>query len=323
MGSFNQTCALSNLPINCGDHLRWLLLIESPYGTRNNHIPPDCFYIPRSIPVRAEYADYGEVKGRDKDLIEDSYQYKLWLELFKKDLVEKEQGANQYHDLEVKHNLTLAKLQDFLHEDLLSIREEQWGQNEARELKVKKAYIREDVWQEVLNLTRFWQGYKKVKGKYITITTDVHGLYKSILEECIESVKRKKTNAHGLETLGWGFYAPHRKTNGDFKALPCLLGSSCNGLSFPFVRGVPETLELILDEVFSEKSSFEDKHIQEALRDLAELWVVTSFLSSRMQAWAPSLYAGQKNHWDVHQKFHRAMSKLITKAKKKEKEYYS
>ena len=64
MGSFNTTCAVSGLPITCGDKVKYSLLAENPYEDSLVCSSHDMYY-PRSHPVSAEYNDYGSIENYD------------------------------------------------------------------------------------------------------------------------------------------------------------------------------------------------------------------------------------------------------------------
>lgn len=84
MGSWNETCGLSNLPITPGDEVVFLLLTKNPYDDhigRSGCYHTDFFFV-RSIPLYGAYDDYGRVaihKGQDKaiDLIKRGFAMDL------------------------------------------------------------------------------------------------------------------------------------------------------------------------------------------------------------------------------------------------------
>lgn len=96
MGSFNETCALSNLNIPAGCPVRLLFLTQNPYiKSDQQEAQRGCYHYDnwflRSPPLKGKYDDYGRAKLSRSPLI------KLVADLFQKDVVERPFGFNQYH----------------------------------------------------------------------------------------------------------------------------------------------------------------------------------------------------------------------------------
>lgn len=103
MGSFNATCIVSNLPIEAGTPVRYLNLTGSKYHRDgNDHV---CYvggrWHLRGPAVRAKYNDYGSVEG-----MEESLATRVMFESLARDAVEKGVGDNQYHDVQVRPNMS-------------------------------------------------------------------------------------------------------------------------------------------------------------------------------------------------------------------------
>ena len=97
MGSFNETCALSNLDIPYGTKVRLLFLTQNPYVNSDGHeAHRGCYHYDnwfvRTPPLKGVYADYGRAE------LEDSPLQQLIADVFSKDIVERPYGSNQYHD---------------------------------------------------------------------------------------------------------------------------------------------------------------------------------------------------------------------------------
>lgn len=96
MGSFNEICALSGLPITYNDKVRLLFLTRNPYVESDQHeAHRGCYHYDqwflRTPPIKGKYADYGRCDfehGAISRLIES---------VFKNDIVERPFGFNQYH----------------------------------------------------------------------------------------------------------------------------------------------------------------------------------------------------------------------------------
>ena len=76
MGSWNETCALSHLPIHAGDQVMWLMLTEgryihdSEYGGRTAGFYPDTFWVPRNLPLIGTYDDYGRIEDEETGILQ-------------------------------------------------------------------------------------------------------------------------------------------------------------------------------------------------------------------------------------------------------------
>lgn len=94
MGCWNKTCGLSNLPIHAGEPVMVFTLVQ------RNDISDFCYstalYSPVLLPFYSEYNDYGA--GENSSGI----GLPLIIDALKANLVEMEQGENQYHDIPVK-----------------------------------------------------------------------------------------------------------------------------------------------------------------------------------------------------------------------------
>jgi hypothetical protein len=109
MGSFDFTCAVSDLPIRCGDPVRIFLLTSNPYGERPCYTTDVWF--PRTWPIRAKYNDYGGVEDYG-----DEHLQKLWLAGFQRDLVERGWGDNSCHDTSTSKDMSFEHLLEALWE---------------------------------------------------------------------------------------------------------------------------------------------------------------------------------------------------------------
>lgn len=101
MGSFNETCALSNLNIPYGTPVRLLFLTQNPYISSDGHeAHRGCYHFDnwfvRTPPIKGVYDDYGRAKLNDSKLPQ------LIADLFSKDVVERPFGFNQYHEPPVR-----------------------------------------------------------------------------------------------------------------------------------------------------------------------------------------------------------------------------
>ena len=123
MGSFDYTCAISGLPIACGDAVRYLLLTQNPYHRGKTAAQMTCYttdvWFPRTFPLRGRYNDYGAV-----DDLQEGAQQDAWLAGFKVDLVEKGWGDNSCHDVPTRKDMKLAPLLEGVREGRVHVRQD-------------------------------------------------------------------------------------------------------------------------------------------------------------------------------------------------------
>lgn len=96
MGSFNETCALSNLNVGYGTPVKLLFLTQNPYIHSDDHeAQRGCYHYDqwfvRTPPIAGKYADYGRCEFDEGPLTD------LIVELFKRDAIRRPFGFNQYH----------------------------------------------------------------------------------------------------------------------------------------------------------------------------------------------------------------------------------
>lgn len=169
MGSWNETCSASRLPVVHGDEVVWVALIQRP-GV------PDQDFIPLGVPFFGTYNDYG---GVDEPWSQE--EQKLWCspDGFLKKMIPVTQGDNQYHDHRVdldvlnekgfEHFQTalssrrvFIKEQDFYSDTFEKMsRKDENGKDlatrnhEAKPLIVRRCFVLKSIWDYVQNQGRF------------------------------------------------------------------------------------------------------------------------------------------------------------------------
>ncbi len=116
MGCWNATCAVTGLPIFDDDEVEVLLVKTITGQDSSSFCEPYSYYVPLPLTFSGQYNDYGAVKnchGVALDII---------VESLRKVLTEREEGENEYHELEVKReDFNIEKLFRLDHEGLLYI----------------------------------------------------------------------------------------------------------------------------------------------------------------------------------------------------------
>lgn len=188
MGCWNKTCALSNLPIFAGERTYVFVLEESSSYCRSKAIYPNYLYDPVLLPFESTYDDYGA--GENSSGI----ALPIILDSLKRCLIEKEQGGNKYHDVEVKiDGFDEEKFFEAAREDRLEIKT--WDGPK----KVKFVMMRKDLVDNILDSYVIKEyvgrdeGYKRYKFQDILDNVD------ELLERF--SVILQSLPEHPLKTL--------------------------------------------------------------------------------------------------------------------------
>jgi len=116
MGSFAMTCAVSDLPIEDGDKVRYLLLSSNPYVEENIKCYVTGLWFPRTYPIQAVYNDYGSI-----DKVVQPNLCQGFLDGLKIDMVEKGWGDNSVHDVPTKKDMTFSQMLEAVWEGRISV----------------------------------------------------------------------------------------------------------------------------------------------------------------------------------------------------------
>ena len=144
MGAFAMTCAVSGLPIEAGDSVRYSLLTQSPYTRSNCHIHD--LWFPRTWPLLAKYNDYGSVEG-----IEGGVAQQAWLDAFKIDLKTRGIGDNSVHDVATSKNMTFGQMLEGIWKGRIVVKRELdlWAAEPERQEAIRRRERKEKGLQAV------------------------------------------------------------------------------------------------------------------------------------------------------------------------------
>jgi hypothetical protein len=184
MGSWNATCQISQLPILCGDKVRVIFLQKNSFSMdppnelslkgMNDHAKERCYstdwWSPVTIPIRARYADYGQV-----DKIRKGHALDIFWEQLRKNLVPVPKGENEYHDIESHVGMDWDTMWSVAHEGRLRVRS-------VGVVPLVPVLVREDVWQmlakerfedfRVLSLDTVMDSFKEARKSIDAVVTD-------------------------------------------------------------------------------------------------------------------------------------------------------
>ena len=154
MGSWNNTCGLTNLPIHSGEKVYVFPIRERDLSNYRSHCYSTALYQPVLIPFVADYNDYGAGENCSGVALD------LTMEELRRELIEMEVGENQYHDIEVKRDgFDDGKFFEAVHEDRLFVKG--WGTSNR---PVYFTMVRKDVADRMWNEWTFdlWKGSKGI-----------------------------------------------------------------------------------------------------------------------------------------------------------------
>lgn len=293
MGSWNGTCALTNLPIMSGEKVYVLLLQESKHYDKyvGNHCYPNTYYQPLPLYFQGEYNSYGAVKNCHGEFLDDI------LDLVKEKLIEFDEGKNQYHDIPVKKEIfDIDLLFDADREARLFVEPSSYDKNEGIEkIRLTHIIIRKDVVEKLLT------DYK--------IEYSTPSKYRD----------KKTTYAQGLEQF-------YNEFHHEISKLSTTLGlefiNCSNFYKNPLVAYVFENSRVAqktIDIAQLIRKYFGTDKLKSLYSNLAVIGVLSDFMSNGRYQWIKPSGSGSQNSEVTAQTL---MSKLITQGVKGIKQYY-
>jgi nuclear transport factor 2 (NTF2) superfamily protein len=139
MGSWNKTCGLSRLHITAGEPV-YVFVLEKGKDS-SDRCYSTALFSPLLLPFESVYDDYGGGEDSSGPGLE------LILNGLRKNLIEMEQGENEYHDIHVKSDgFDATKFFEAVHEGRLSVKGWRGEPN-----RVDFVMIRKDVAQHIFD----------------------------------------------------------------------------------------------------------------------------------------------------------------------------
>lgn len=136
MGCWNETCMVSNMPIEYGEEVVMLIIQENRLDSNGAYY--NSYWFLCSV-MFGEYNDYGG--------IENVYNSDFALEWLKDNLMSREQGENRFHDHAVTpDDIDIEKLNKWFHGDRCQAKDVM-----DNTCSVQRAYVRKDIWDYLVN----------------------------------------------------------------------------------------------------------------------------------------------------------------------------
>lgn len=140
MGSWNETCMLSHLPIQFGDDIKVIILIKKHNEPCAENVCFDDGYTPLTFPFDATYDDYGGIA----DAVLPEYAFK---QLKSANLFVSKQDAYKF--------TTVAQFIDDINQDCIYLKIKSSKSETADEfLKLECVYIHKELYDTLMNYTK-------------------------------------------------------------------------------------------------------------------------------------------------------------------------
>lgn len=289
MGCWNQTCAVTGLPITCGDEVVALFLIESRYKSTTTN----CLYAtPTPFYFEGKYNDYGAVEE------EHGIALPFIVSAIRKHLVERPLGENEYHEKEItRDGLDFHKIMEEDHEGRLAMMQNILGKK--TELAINHIEIHKFIVERIVENFKIGTWDRTIGGMKYRTFDDIMGEFNTWYEEQAASL-----NGSTLAGLGVPPTASLRR----------LMRSSNNGSGNTFFdrlfsdNNYDRTCPLmdagvILDDMISAIECEEEENPEAWTRDdvykMAEnaliLYAVDSLIAGSGRQWVRPGHIGQES----------------------------
>ena len=326
MGSWNETCALTNLPIMDGDEVVFFLIEEALTSEKHVYVYSTDEWAPRGIHLYAKYVDYGKYE------ISQSLLASMTLESFQDQLHEMEQGENPYHDREVKlKDLSWELIQQAIYDNRLYVKK--WANLEhvgipSRNPKVSRVAVLREVFDRIIEnpTDAFTSTYKTA---YNVMSPEQSA------EEYINAVKKFLTEYR--EKFVMVSDKPIAKKDKEIIELTALMSLDSHGrlelsngnVLYGLAGTVGESYYVswstrrIMSEVHEMISKDTDPvAVKEILTELAKFNIFARFVDLTRHRWSPTCGAGsQAENYEEHMKL-AEITKSICEKKIKEYEEF-
>lgn len=286
MGSWSETCGITQLPIFNGDPVRlfFLNLVGNPEVNHAGHCYSNSIWSPQYLPVAARYNDYGGVE----DVVENSLTRHI-INSVRDDLIAMRLRAGA-SEVSERKNDTLD-IEDFGIEDLVEqIHEDRlWTSGTSRDLPMGWMMVHEWVYQQLTEqIDLYWRG--------AATRTQVYTQGVQFYQCLLQQVKSPRWLTFGKRFVFYQIEDQHRDN---------IFSSLCNrsGLdSYLQLRGIEQYLGLL--SFYAEKElHLESTEVVEVLAALSEFFCFRSNMSAMRKQWAPQSGKGsQQGEFDAYRR---------------------
>lgn len=324
MGSFNQVCMLSGLPITYQDPVRAVLVTEHPRATLGTATCDySSKYLPRTFPIRGTYDDYGRLENVPDDIFK-----RLWVKGLQRELIELRVGENPCHDIAVSRDMDFDQLWEAIWEERLLVpgygldgpRKSNGpvpleevdlpaSRGTIRNVRVQVAMIREDVWKAIMASPFEPSPFYKLPRTFDELRWGVRGYW----DECQTLLREESSDPSALREL-----FPARMIIRSSRHLPSMQNPLNQVIQDECVSGLG-THWLMALEGEAKPEDLDGLYL--GVTEMIWFIWVNSY-RSRGSLWKPSYAGGQDNPWEEHLRFHQDMAAILEGLVAKHKEEY-
>ncbi|AMM43682.1 hypothetical protein FDG95_gp117 [Pectobacterium phage vB_PcaM_CBB] len=173
MGSFNTSCAISQLPIGMGDEVKLFFIVAHPAVDRN-HLFPNHYYDMVGLPLDVVYDDYGKYElvdnERNKSIWETHSRY------FKEALVSVPAGKRSREEEVDPNNITFESIQEHIWEGRARVKYKFFDMPE-QELALAVYPIHAELYNEFSKSYKYWNGEINLEEKLQALESHPHYPY--------------------------------------------------------------------------------------------------------------------------------------------------
>jgi hypothetical protein len=299
MGSWSETCGLSGLGIESGDKVVHLFLSESRNG--RTELGGYGLWMARTLPIFSSYDDYGGIQ--DPLNIESEKKFaELQVESLKKALIDEFQFNN-----------------DFFRQNIYKVTTEGIGGDYiVKELMVRSALVRQDVWDHLLatkSEDSFSSSYPNTYEAYRKSSVEMLEL----LEDLVANPEKMRNDFLLLSKDSsfrriWRELPFFLMKEEPFKKWFYFTVVDCG--KQPFIESPKVQMEQVLQMYFDDKSVSRE-FVIEFLDRFAQLQHIQDMMHLLRKAWAPQVWgASQDVCWRQLKNFNEFCGNLIQKEMK-------
>lgn len=274
MGCWNKTCGLTGLPILSGDPV-YVFVLE-----KNNHRDrcySTAFWRPVLVPFESYYNDYGAGENSHGVALEPI------LDGLRENLVEMEQGENEYHDVPVKKdNFNEDEFFESVHEGRLSIVDFY-----QRTAEIDYVMMRKDAVDKVLSDHRFEYYVGNEKGTCGYDNSYAKIGFQQYVDAVDNVIKKMKESDEHMRMFGLLPVFDHRQEYFEWKISRSNDDHDNSSLFRPFH---------VVSYFIREGKEDEAKQF---LIEFCKGIYINSFMSAVRKVWMPGAHEGsQSQEWD-------------------------
>lgn len=298
MGSWNNTCGLTNLPIIAGDAVYVFPILERDISDYRSHCETTAFYEPMLTPFTAEYNDYGGGENCE-GLILEPFINELKSLLVELSLTEASASENPVD----KDNFDIDTFFEAIHDDNLFVRG--WRKKQAVYFTMVRKDVADRMWRE-------WKFDVYVGEGNATNPTDVYErdvtyekLAEHFLPQFIESLKKTAESTESLDKLDRQL--TRQLALRDDNAVPVL-----RRLRTSFDRHEYWDILSVKEKVMDAVIACDYDHATELLKLQLLGIMISDMMNSTRRIWLPVMHQGsQSAEYDDYRLLHKIANDVM------------